>query len=64
MSNEQRAHDLAIMLTEFYLNNPDKAQGEIPNISPRENHLVDDPYSVYKYFYNKTAKYIDEDFNE
>ena len=64
MSNEQRAHDFAIMLTEFYLNNPDKAQGEIPHISPRENYLVDDPYCLYKYIYNKAAKYIDEDFKD
>lgn len=64
MSNEQKAHDFAIMLTNFYLNNPEVAQDEIPNITPRADNLVYDPYCIYKYVYNQAAKYFDEDFKE
>ena len=62
MSNEQKAHDFAIMLTNYYLNNPTSAQCEFPNLAPRTDNLVYDPYCVYKYIYNQSAKYFDEDF--
>lgn len=64
MTNDQRAHDLAIMITEFYLNHPEKAQGEISHVIPSNGNFVYDPYCLYKYAYNQTAKYVDEDFKE
>lgn len=64
MSNDQKAHDFAIMLTNYYLNNPKATQDEIANIYPRVDNLVYDPYSVYKYIYTNAIKYFDEDFKE
>ena len=64
MSNEQKAHDFAIMLTNYFLNNPEAAQNEIPYLTPRTDNLVYDPYCIYKYVYSQAAKYFDEDFKE
>lgn len=64
MSNEQKAHDFAIMLTNYYLNNPEIVNEDFPFIYPRKTDVVYDPYCVYKHIYKDAIKYFDEDFKE
>lgn len=64
MNNEQRAHDFAIMLTNFYLNNPNKINTDISFTIDFNKGLLDSPYELYKKIVNNVSKYFENDFKD
>lgn len=64
MNSEQRAHEFSLMLTEFYLKNPQCGTSEFPDLKLQEDNLVYTSYRLYKCIYQQAAKFFDEDFKE
>ena len=64
MNNEQRAHDFAIMLTNFYLNNPNKINDDIGFTIDFDKGLLATPYELYNKIYSNVSKYIENDFKD
>lgn len=58
MPNEQRAHDISLAITNYYLDNPNK----LKDFNFDYENLIDTSYNLYLKIYNVIAKYVAEDF--
>ncbi len=61
MTNKQRAHDLALLVTEYLLNNPKTASSSnLKQLSENEYSL--DIYYAYTQYYNDLLKSFNRDY--